>query len=83
MYLSIAAIISAGIGNACEKLTRFQQIEVQFAKATVRIKAALISNKVAVGFLIEQLCAISVVKSKKVPLFDKGVFERINSINKL
>ena len=48
---------------------------------TVRIKQALISNKVDVDELIVQLCAISAVKNKKVPLFDEDVFERIKSID--
>ena len=79
----LAAVTSAGTGNACEKLTRIDRIEVQFAKMTVRIKQALISNNVDVVLLIEQLCAISVVKNKKVPLFDEDVFERITSIDEL
>ena len=48
---------------------------------TIRIKQALISNDVDVVQLIEQLCAISAVKNKKVPLFDEDVFERIKSID--
>ena len=50
---------------------------------TSRIKQALISNDVNVVLLIEQLCAISTVKNKKVPLFDEDVFERIRSIDEL
>ena len=48
---------------------------------TSKIKQALISNNVDVGSLIEQLCAISAVKNKNVPLFDEDVFEKITSIN--
>ena len=48
---------------------------------TSRIKQALINNKVNVVSLIEQLCAISAVKNKKVPLFDEDVFEKIKSID--
>ena len=48
---------------------------------TSRIKQALINNNVDVVSLIEQLCAISAVKDRKVPLFDKGVFEKIKSID--
>ena len=79
----LADVTSADIGNTCNKLTKIQQIEVQFAKMTRRIKQALIDNNVDVVLLIEQLCAISVVKSKKVPLFDEDVFERIKSIDEL
>ena len=76
-------LTSAAIGNACEKLTRIRDIEVQFAKMTQRIKDALISSNVDVVLLIEQLCAISVVKNKKVPLYDEDVFKRIKSIDEL
>ena len=66
---------------ACEKLTNIRHIEVQFAKMTNRIKEALISDNVDVGSLIEQLCTISAVKNKNVPLFDKDVFKNIKSIH--
>ena len=79
----LATVTLADIGNTCNKLTKIQQIEVQFAKMTRRIKQALIDNNVDVVLLIEQLCAISVVKSKKVPLFDEDMFERIKSIDEL
>ena len=48
---------------------------------TDKIKEALIRNSVDVVSLIEQLCAISAVSNKNVPLFDKDVFEKIKSIN--
>ena len=50
---------------------------------TKRIKQALINSNVDVVSLIEQLCAISAVKNKKVPLFDEDVFEKIQTINEL
>ena len=50
---------------------------------TFRIEQALISNSVNVDELIKQLCAISAVKNKKVPLFDDDVFEKIQSIDAL
>ena len=50
---------------------------------TSRIEQALISNNVDVAELIKQLCAISAVKNKKVPLFDEDVFEKIKSIDAL
>ena len=78
----LAAVTSStGGGAACEKLTNIRHIEIQFAKMTNRIKQALISNNIDVAPLIEQLCAISAVKNKKVPLFDEDVFERIKSID--
>ena len=48
---------------------------------TNSIKQALISNNVDVVSLIEQVCVISTVKNKKVPLFDEDVFEKIKSID--
>ena len=66
---------------ASEKWTRIRDIEIHFAKMTIKIKQALISNNVDVVPLIEQLCAISAVKNKKVPLFDEDMFERIKSID--
>ena len=77
----LAAVTSTSTEVACEKLTNIQHIEIQFAKMTNRVKQALINNNVDVASLIEQLCAISAVKSKKVPLFDEDVFERIKSID--
>ena len=65
---------------AC-KLTSIDDIEVEFAIMTDKIKEALINENIDVVSLIEQLCAISVVSDKNVPLFDKDVFERIQSIN--
>ena len=60
-----------------------KDIQIQFAIMTERIKQALIDNKVEVDKLINQLCTISAVKNKKVPIFDNDVFERIKSINEL
>ena len=75
-------MISTDTPPACEKLmTSMSSIEIQFAKMTSRIKQALINNNVDVVSLIEQLCTISAVKSKKVPLFDEDLFEKIQSIN--
>ena len=62
-------------------MTSIKNIEIQFARTTNNIKEALIRNNVKVVPLIEQLCAISAVKSKDVPLFDKDIFERTKSIN--
>ena len=69
-------------GNGCtrESMTNFKQIEFQFAKMTGKIKQALISSNVDVVSLIEQLCTISAVKTKKVPLFDKDIFDKVKSI---
>ena len=79
----LAAVTSTGTAATCEKSTRIRHLEIQFAKMTNRIKQALISNAVDVASLIEQLCTISVVKNKKVPLFGTDVFEKIESIDAL
>ena len=68
---------------ACKRLTNIRHIEVQFAMMTNRIKQALIRNNIDVASLIEQLCAISAVKNRNVPLFDEDVFKEITSINGL
>ena len=64
-------------GFANEKLTKIKEIKTQFAKMIDRIKLTLISNKVDVVSLIKQPCSTSAVKSKEVPLFDAGVFEKV------
>ena len=79
-YLLVAAT-TKGSGVTNEKLTKIRDIEIQFAKMTNRIKQALISNNVDVTSMIEQLCTISTVKNKKVPLFDHDVFEKIKSVD--
>ena len=74
-------IASITTGPVHAKFTSIKQIEVQFAKMTQRIKEALIRNNVNVVSLIEQLCTISAVSNKKIPLFDKDMSEDITSIN--
>ena len=47
---------------------------------TDKIKQALINNKINVNSLIEQLCSVSGVKNRNVPIFDKEVFTKIQSM---
>ena len=68
---------------ACGILTSIIDIEKEFAKMTTEIKNALINTNVDVAELITQLCAITVVRNKKVPLFDEDVFTKIQSIDDL
>ena len=68
---------------ACGILTSIIDIEEEFAKMTTAVKKALIKAKVDVVELIEQLCAISVVRNKKVPLFNEDMFTKIQSIDDL
>ena len=64
------------------KLTNFEDIDMEFAKMTKRIKEALISDEISVVSLMEQLCATSAVSNKKVPLFNEDdMFEKVNSID--
>ena len=72
-----------GGGPADNKLTSLNKIEVEFAKMTDKIKEALCNNNISVTSLVEQLCAISAVRSKKVPIFDEDVFEKVKSIYEL
>ena len=78
--MEAAASSSSGEG-VCSRLTTIEDIEVEFAIMTNKIKQALIDNNIDVDSLIEQLCAISAVCNKNVPLFDKDVFVRIRSID--
>ena len=65
------------------RTSKFEELQVEFAKLTNRIKIALTKNKTDVGTLIEQLSAISAVKDKKVPLFDENVFEKVKTVEDL
>ncbi|XP_065886043.1 uncharacterized protein [Dysidea avara] len=65
------------------KLTNFDKIEVEFAKMTTRIKEALHKNNISVAVLVEQLCAVSAVSNKKVPIFDEDMYEKITSVDEL
>jgi len=66
-----------------DKFTSLRKIEVEFAKMTTRIKETLHKNNISVSVLIEQLCAISAVSNKKVPIFDEDVSENIKSFDEL
>ena len=59
------------------------ELEVEFAKLTNKIKITLIKNNTDVVSLIEQLSAISAVKDKNVPLFDENVFEKVKTVEDL
>jgi len=58
-------------------------VEVEFAKTTDKIKEVLCRHRTDVASLVGKLCAISAVKRKGVPLFDKDVFQEVTSINEL
>ena len=68
-----------------ETLTSIEDIELEFAKMTNKIKEEL-SKYVGdsdVVSLIEQLRAISAVKDKKVPLFADDTFKRVSNVRSL
>jgi len=81
----MSTVSSKSIGQAAAdtKLTSIIKIEAEFVKMTEEIKKTLRDNEVSVGLLVEQLCSISSVKAKEVPLFDEDVFERITTIDEL
>ena len=76
-----AISITSSAQGTCSKFTTIEDMEVEFAIMTNKIKQALIDNKVDVNSLIEQLCTISAVSNKNVPLFDEDVFIRITSVD--
>ena len=66
-------------------LTCIEDIELEFAKMTNKIKEELskyVSDSNVVS-LIEQLCAISAVKDRKVPLFGEDIFKRVFNVRSL
>ena len=67
--------------GVCSRFTKFEDIEVEFAIMTNKVKQALIDNKVDVDTLIEQLRTMSAVRDRKVPLLDEDVFVTIRSVD--
>ena len=81
MFLAVESTSPMKVDENAFKLTTIDDIEVEFAIMTNKIKEALINNNVDVVPLVEQLCAISAVSNKKVPLFDEDLFEKIQTID--
>ena len=77
----IGEAVASSSTASCDKLTKFEDMEVEFAIMTYKIKQALIDNNIDVHSLIVQLHAMCAVRDKKVPLFDENVFERISSVD--
>ena len=61
----------------------FQDLEIEFAKMTERIKQALIKKNIKVTSLVEQLRAITAVKLKNVPIFDEDIFKTVTTVELL
>lgn len=58
-------------------------MEVEFASTTDKIKKVLCNSTVNVTSVVEQLQSISVVRIKKIPLFDEDVFENVTTVERL
>ena len=83
VYYFIAGVSSKDSERAPVMLQSLEEIEIAFAKMTTRIKEVLHKNKVSVDKLIEQLCAISAVRYKNVPIFDEDISEKVESVDEL
>ena len=66
-----------------DKLITFEDVEVEFASTTDRIKQVLCNSSINVTSVIEQLQTISVVKNKNIPLFDEDVFRSVTTVETL
>ena len=66
-----------------DKLRTTEDLEVEFAIATGKIKQALCNSPINVTTVIEQLQTISVVKNMNIPLLDEDVFESVTTVEKL
>ena len=68
-----------------ETLMSIEDIELEFARMTNRIKEELFKSvsDSKVASLIKQLLAISAVKVKKVPLFSESTFEGVSNVKSL
>ena len=60
-----------------------EDLEVEFAIATDKIKRALCNSPIDVTSVIEQLQTFSVVRNKNVPLLDEDVFESVTTVERL
>ena len=66
-----------------DELSTTEDLEVEFAIATDKIKQALCDSPIRVTSVIEQLQTFSVVRNKNVPLLDEDVFENVTTVEKL
>ena len=80
---AVIPTIEPAVVPTYRRLTSIEIIEREFAKMTTAVEKALINAKIDVAELIKRLSAITVVRNKKVPLFDEDVFEKIQTIEGL
>ena len=78
-----SAVFMTTSHDQVDKLMTSEDLEVEFAITTNKIKQALCSSSVHVASVVEQLQTISVVKNKNIPLLDEDVFENVTTIEKL
>ena len=79
--LKVCCLVSfKDIGPAGVKLS---EVKVEFANMTERIKEVLHKTEVSVDLLVKQLCTMSAVKMKEVPMFDEDMFGKIKTIDEL
>ena len=71
------------IHSQVDELSTTEDLEVEFAIATDKIKQALCDSPIKVTSVIEQLQTFSVVRNKNVPLFDEDVFKNVTTVEKL
>ena len=66
-----------------DKLITSEDVEVEFASTTDKIKQVLCNSTINVTSVVEQLQTISVVRNKNIPLFDEDVFENVTTVERL
>ena len=66
-----------------DKLRTTEDLEVEFAIATDKIKRALCNSPIDVTSVIEQLQTTSAVRNNNIPLLDEDVFENVTTVEKL
>ena len=66
-----------------DKITNSDDLEMEFAITTNKIKQELCSSHVDVVSVVEQLQVCSAVKDKNIPLFDEEVLENVSTVEKL
>ena len=66
-----------------DKLRTEEDLEMEFASTTDKIKQALCNSPINVTSVVEQLQTFSAVRNKNVPLLDEDVFENVTTVEKL
>ena len=64
-------------------IATFEDLEVEFARATNEIKKALQNSHIDIKSLVEQLQTFSAVKNNKVQLLDEDELKNVDTVEKL